>query len=110
MFDHALRVQLDRIEEFLIHLHRKFDTMALDLSVLTANETKLVGDVDTLLTANTKAVADLVTANALLAAALAVNDPVAVAAVQAQIDAIATALAAEDAKITPAIPAQPPAA
>src|ERR1035437_6980584 len=106
MFDHALRVQLDRIEEFLIHLHRKFDTMALDLSVLTANETKLVGDVDTLLTANTKAVADLVTANALLA----VNDPVAVAAVQAQIDAIATALAAEDAKITPAIPAQPPAA
>ena len=102
MFDHATRVQLDRIEEFLIHLHRKLDIMAIDLSVLTANETKLIADVDTLLAANTKASADLVTANAALAAAVAANDPVAAAAVQAQIDAIAKALADESNKITPA--------
>jgi hypothetical protein len=71
----------------------------IDLSALTANEVKLVADVDLLLTANAKAQADLKTATDALAAALAANDPAAAAAAQAQVDAVAQALADEAAKV-----------
>lgn len=77
----------------------------VDLTQLTANETKLVADVELLRAANAKAQADLAAANIALAAALAANDPAAAAAVQAQIDGIAQALADEDAKVAP--PATP---
>ena len=71
--------------------------MALDLSKLTASETKLVSDVDTLLAAaaaTQKALDDL---------RAQTNDP----AVQAALDAIAATLDAEAAKVEAADSAAP---
>ncbi len=87
------------VVEFRQSLKTIRNMLMTDLVVLAANETKLVADVDTLLAANAKAVADLAAANVALAAAIAANDPVAQAAVQAQIDDIATALGNEAAKV-----------
>jgi hypothetical protein len=93
---------LIKIDQKLDLIIKKLGAEMVDLATLTANETKLITDVETLRSANAKAQSDLAAANTALAAALAANDPAAAAAVQTQIDAIAQALADEDAKVAPA--------
>ncbi len=96
----------DRMRQFLMLLeliNTRTHIMALDLTRLTASETKLVADVETLLAlvaATQKAVADL---QAQLAAA-GTPDPAVVAA----LDAISTNLDAESAKVE-AVTVPPPA-
>ncbi len=83
--------------------------LMITTEALVASQARLVADVETLLTAFGKAQADLATATAALAAAIAANDPVAMAAAQAQIDAVAQALGDEAAKVEAANPAPAPA-
>lgn len=73
--------------------------MALDVSKLVASEARLVGDVDALLTLNDTTSASLTTISQQLAAAIAANDPAALAAAQAAVDAAVVALDAESAKV-----------
>src|ERR1019366_2680467 len=80
-----------RVLELLEDLNRRIYTMALDLTKLTAQEQRLVADVDTLLNANAAAQTSI--------AALQAAPPPDTAAMQAALDAITAALATEAAKV-----------
>ena len=67
MFDFTEH-HFNRIMESLRTLHERINTMAIDVSALTAAEVALVADVETLLAASTAATASLATVSAQLAA------------------------------------------
>ena len=89
----------NQIMHLLWVINRKVTNMALDVSKLAASEARLVGDVDTLLTLADTTSASLTAGQAQLAAAIAANDPAALAAAQTAIDAVVTSLDTESAKV-----------
>jgi hypothetical protein len=99
-----------RTMNLLVHINRRITAMAIDVSKLVASEARLVADVDTLLTLASTTSASLVAVSEQLAAAIAANDPVALAAAQAAIDGVVTALDTESAKVeaTQVPPVAPP--
>ena len=78
MFDFTEH-HFDRIMDVLGQIHRRVTAMAIDVSKLTAAEVQLVADVDVLLAASTAATTQLAAVSAQLAAAIAANDPAALA-------------------------------
>jgi flavoprotein len=89
----------ERIMESLHRLHERTTAMSIDVSKLAASEARLVGDVDTLLTLASTTSASLATVSQQLAAAIAANDPAALAAAQTAIDVVVVALDTESAKV-----------
>ena len=98
------RARLLRHEFDWIYLNARMEQMALDITKLTADvaaQTTVISSAVALITGLNSAVSDLKTQ---LAAAIAANDPAALAAVQAALDDLDAKLTANTASLAAAVP------
>jgi len=105
-----IKQALGQLQSMLLVLMKGNDTMALDLTKLTATVAKQTTVEQSALTLITGLSANLAAIAKQLAAAIAANDPVAQAAAQAQLDALQATLDNNDEELAAAIAANTPAA